>query len=127
MRSPMGRWRRRKAMTTSWKIEGHVAARSRFKKVLSFVVTNYHVIDKCVGEIRGNLTGLARVAPGKYDLNISRAKDRVLAQAVREVAANPPSKCPGKRGSFSAAASPIRYSERAATRRQPCYRRPVGL
>jgi len=38
-------------------IEGHVAARSRFKKVLSFVVTNYHVIDKCVGEIRGNLTG----------------------------------------------------------------------
>ncbi len=28
---------------------------------------------------------IGRVEPGMYDLNISRAKDRVLAQAVREV------------------------------------------
>ena len=61
---------------------------------------------------------MGRVVPGMYDLNISRAKDRVLAQAVREVAwdcANHPSKCPVKRGVFSAAASPTRYSEGAAT------------
>jgi hypothetical protein len=56
---------------------------------------------------------MGRVAPGDYDSNISRAKDRVLAQAVREVAwdhANDPRKCPINGGSFSAAASPIRNS-----------------
>ena len=61
---------------------------------------------------------MGRVTPGMHDLNIARAKDRVLAQAVRELAwdaANRPSKCPVKQGSFSAAASPIRYSESAAT------------
>ena len=55
---------------------------------------------------------MGRVVPAMYDLNLSRAKDRMLAQAVRELAwerANHPSKCPVKRGAFSAAASPIRY------------------
>jgi hypothetical protein len=61
---------------------------------------------------------MGRVEPGMYDANITRAKDRVLAQAVREVAwerANHPSKCPAKRGSFSDAAPPMRFSEGAAT------------
>jgi hypothetical protein len=59
---------------------------------------------------------MGRVEPRMYDANISRAKDRVLAQAVREVAwerANHPSKCPVKEGSFSAPASPMRLSDRS--------------
>jgi hypothetical protein len=62
---------------------------------------------------------MGRVVPGMYDLNLSRAKDRMLAQAVRELAwerANHPSKCPVKRGAFSAAASPIRYFDGALPR-----------
>jgi len=44
---------------------------------------------------------MGRVVPGMYDLNLSRAKDRVLAQAVREVTwerATDPRKCPANRG-----------------------------
>jgi hypothetical protein len=47
---------------------------------------------------------MGRVVPRCTTLNLSRAKDLVLAQALREVAyerANDPSKCPVKRGSFS--------------------------
>jgi hypothetical protein len=61
---------------------------------------------------------MGRVYPGMYDANTARAKDRVLARAVREVAwerANHPSKCPVKQGSFSAAAPPMSFSDRAAT------------
>ena len=62
---------------------------------------------------------MGRVVPAMYDLNLSRAKDRMLAQAVRELAwerANHPSKCPVKRGAFSAAASPMRYFDGALPR-----------
>jgi hypothetical protein len=51
---------------------------------------------------------MGRVVPGMDDLNLSRAKDRVLAQAVREVAwerAKHPSKSPVKGGVFPPAAS----------------------
>jgi hypothetical protein len=61
---------------------------------------------------------VGRVVPRCTTLNLSRAKDLVLARALREVAyerANDPSKCPVKRWSFSAVSPPIRYFERAAT------------
>jgi hypothetical protein len=63
-----------------------------------------------------------RVTRGMYDANISRAKDRVLARAVREVAwerANHPSKRPVKERSFSAPASLMRCYDRVATHLTP--------
>jgi hypothetical protein len=57
---------------------------------------------------------MGRLVPDMYDLNLSRAKDRVLAQAVREVTherANDPSKCPVKRGSADGKSSPMRCFE----------------
>ena len=62
---------------------------------------------------------MGRVVPGMYEeaqlhcLNLSRAKDRVLAQAVREVAwerATDPRKCPENRGLNRPAAPYVRLN-----------------